>query len=416
MSMINSSIQKSRQGLAYQDRYALLKFLEYFQQGRLREFYTDYSFNKEGNSLDIFVVLINPIDEHIFEIKTGEKFKTDKVKKLSRELHILYEFSQKHNKVSKIFLVIDPEIHAEFLQNWSDLQIIKEKQGGKWGNETYNQIVKRCQRNFGFNKIKERDFVAFIKGIEFKMEYPNKKVENEKNSPLENVIIGKIKSICEKVKSNGADIEMPYCTTMQELLETIRQGAADGSNILPSFAEVLSDSLARRYSIEKRTEKAAGVSRPDLIDKQRKLITKRLRDEYQKTTIDVKNKDSILQQINRIIQLGKYPENKDVILNILRDRELKYYFLNKLPKKFDSLKEIEFLLEELVKDERPFEVFNILKESVSEKNNDFIISFIQRHYEGLEGRLGDNLFQEKSLRIVEEIISNTLMWLIIYSL
>lgn len=109
-------------------------------------------------------------------------------------------------------------------------------------------------------------------------------------------------------------------------------------------------------------------------------------------------------KINQIIKSRKYLQNKGIILDFLKGREIKYYFLNKLPKKFDDLQKIEFLLEEIVKDKRPFKLFDIFKESISKKNNQFIISFIQKHYQELEERLGDNMFQEESLRIVQKII------------
>ncbi len=111
-----------------------------------------------------------------------------------------------------------------------------------------------------------------------------------------------------------------------------------------------------------------------------------------------------IQRINQIIKSEKYFKNKDIILGFLKDRNLRYYFLNKLPKKFGDLQEIEFLLKGLMKDERPFELFKILEGSINKKNNRFIISFIQKHYQKLEGRFGDNMFQEKSLRVVQKII------------
>lgn len=111
-----------------------------------------------------------------------------------------------------------------------------------------------------------------------------------------------------------------------------------------------------------------------------------------------------LQRINQIIESREYLQNKDTILNFLKNRELKFYFLNKLPKKFDDLQEIKFLLEEIVKDERLFNLFKILEGSISGENNQFIISFVQKHYQELEGRFGDNMFQEESLRVVQKII------------
>jgi len=111
-----------------------------------------------------------------------------------------------------------------------------------------------------------------------------------------------------------------------------------------------------------------------------------------------------IQRVNQITQSGKYLENKDVVLDFLKDPILKSYFLNKLSEEFDNVREIEFLLKELIKDEHPFKLFKILEGNISEKNNQFIISFIQKYYQELEGRLGDNMFQEKSLRVVQKII------------
>jgi len=110
------------------------------------------------------------------------------------------------------------------------------------------------------------------------------------------------------------------------------------------------------------------------------------------------------QEINQIVQSGEYLENKDKILDFLKNIKLKQYFLNELPNKFDDLSKIEFLLEKLVKDEPPFKLFDILRESTSENNSTFIVRFVKRHYEEFGAKVGDNLFQEESLRIVRAII------------
>jgi len=109
------------------------------------------------------------------------------------------------------------------------------------------------------------------------------------------------------------------------------------------------------------------------------------------------------KQINQITKSENYLQNKDTILDFLKDGELKHYFLDRLPKKFDDLQEIEFLLNELIKDERPFSVFNIFKESVSEKNNNYIIKFIQKYYNNLEKKFHDDLFQNVALRVINNI-------------
>lgn len=381
--MVNDSIQRSRRGIAYQDRYTLLKFLEYFQEGRLVEFYTDHPFDEKGHSLDIFAVLMNPKEEHIFEIKTGERFKRDKTQKLGDELHTLYEFSHNRGRVSKVALVVDPEIPAEILRNWSDLQIIKDRNGGTWGGETYRQILERCQKQFNFTKMSIEVFKDFIKKIEFRPGPPNIKQERERLSPLETLIIQEIRRICDRAGSSGAEIEMPYSTTVQELLDLVRYGAEYGRDIACDIIEVLTGSFARRKFVEKWIDNRSGLSRDEEIRKLEPTIMSKLIKEYQPSVINVRGRDSILENINQIIQSGQYSKNREVILDFFKDEELKSYFSNKLPDSLEDLAEVEFILEELVKDERPFKLIRILKDSSSERNIEFILNFISEHYQKL---------------------------------
>jgi len=96
-----------------------------------------------------------------------------------------------------------------------------------------------------------------------------------------------------------------------------------------------------------------------------------------------RNIEPKLAKINQIIQSGEYSRNQDVILDFFKDEKLRSYFLSKLPNSLEDLAEIEFVLEELVKDERSFKLISILKESISERNIEFVINFINKHYEEL---------------------------------
>ena len=114
-----------------------------------------------------------------------------------------------------------------------------------------------------------------------------------------------------------------------------------------------------------------------------------------------------LSEINQIIKSKKYLENKNTVLGFLKDSKLRYYFLDKLPKKFDDLQEVSFILEELVGDKKPFELFHLLENSVRAKNNDYILKFIAQHYENFVESLGqriDRMFQEQALEIVKKIV------------
>jgi len=116
-------------------------------------------------------------------------------------------------------------------------------------------------------------------------------------------------------------------------------------------------------------------------------------------------KESEFQKIGRIVESQDYFENKETILGFLKDRELKSFLMEKLPERFNNLQKIEFLLEEFVKGERPFELFKILKGSINEENKSFIVAFLQKHYEKLGGTfLMKELFQEECLVTVQTIL------------
>lgn len=116
----------------------------------------------------------------------------------------------------------------------------------------------------------------------------------------------------------------------------------------------------------------------------------------------------IINQIKNILLSKDYLKNKDVILDFLKNAELRYYFLEKLPNKIDGLKEVDFMLRELVKDKNPFALFDILENSISSKNNIYILSFIFKYYEdfvkSFAGQRIDRMFQETALRVIKKIV------------
>jgi len=114
-----------------------------------------------------------------------------------------------------------------------------------------------------------------------------------------------------------------------------------------------------------------------------------------------------IQKINQIIRSKNYLKDKDVILDFLGDIKLRYYFLDKLPKKFENLKKVNFILEKLTEDKQPFTLLHILENSISVKNNTYILSFIYRYYENFTESIveqrTDRMFQESALRIIKKI-------------
>ncbi|MFA6077327.1 MAG: hypothetical protein WC735_04625 [Candidatus Paceibacterota bacterium] len=111
-----------------------------------------------------------------------------------------------------------------------------------------------------------------------------------------------------------------------------------------------------------------------------------------------------IKQIVEIVNSKKYLENKDAILDILKNKELRAYFWEKNTYKFDNLEEANFILEELLKDPMPFDLSHVLENNIERKNNAYIIDFIDKHYEDLgkdkEKNYTDKMFQQSMLRVV----------------
>lgn len=143
----------------------------------------------------------------------------------------------------------------------------------------------------------------------------------------------------------------------------------------------------------------------DFSESDKEIHEKELNFHY--LTENLKNK---LFSINKIIHGNSFDKNKDKIVEYLRDNKLKYYFLDKLPEKFDNLKTIDFILKELIKESWPHPLFQILENNISSKNNFFILSFIFSNYNifSKSSKAGgvDRSFQERSLELIQKIIKS----------
>jgi len=117
-------------------------------------------------------------------------------------------------------------------------------------------------------------------------------------------------------------------------------------------------------------------------------------------------KNSFLEKINKILKEQSFKEEGIFILEILSDKKYIDYFISHFPKKHSDLTQIDFILDQLINNEKfyngPYMVFGILKESVSEKNNEFIIKFLKDNYELFEQK---KHFNESSLDLIITILN-----------
>jgi len=276
--MKSFSIRLSRRGYAYQDKYALLKFLESLCNGDLKEFYVDYPFGNKGNSLDI--LMITQIEEHAYEVKTGEEFKRDKHKELGRALRALYSY-QKNRERCKIYLVISPELHSGVLNNWSDLQFIRDKgrNARNTRGQTMLEVAKSCHDLFGFKALDVNldDFISFVKTLKLE-QGPSCEKDGEIDShpDLEDLIVSKIKDLGEKLDLVSSEFEIPNWSIALELLEIIRQGAEGRLAIIRSAIETLINLFGRRSLIANRISYDSGVTPDKMLKYEKEKISKKL--------------------------------------------------------------------------------------------------------------------------------------------
>ena len=111
-------------------------------------------------------------------------------------------------------------------------------------------------------------------------------------------------------------------------------------------------------------------------------------------------------QINQIIKSEKYLQNKEIILEIFNNKELRLYFLENIIFKINNLEETDFILNEIIKNEEIPYHYKILKNNINKKNNEFIIYFIHKYYQYQKlGKYKENIsISEMLLQIVKEIL------------
>jgi len=277
--MTSPSILLSRRGYAYQDKYALLTFLEFFCKHDLKEFYLDYPFGEEDKSLDILVVT-RASQGHAYEIKTGEKFKRDKYKELGQTLKSLYSY-QNSRMECKMHLIISEAFRAGLSEHWSCFKFIHEK-GRTARNsrgETMLSVAKRYHCKFEFEDIDVGldEFIRFIKTLKLDIGFSNEKNgEIDRHSNLEDIIMSKVADLGTNLGLVSSEFEMPNWSIALGLLEIIREGAGQNRSIVSLAMEALADSFGRRSLIAKNIEYKNNVSNDEFLRQEKEEISKKL--------------------------------------------------------------------------------------------------------------------------------------------
>lgn len=254
--MANSTIFSTRRGFLYQDRVALLVFLDHFQSKNISSFYVDYPLNNQ-KSLDIRLNT-KDINEKVYEVKSGEQFKLDKRKKASSEVRDaikdLINYSDKRPQ-ALCFLIISKNFRPQIAEYWEKLILAKGgstlrsprvKSAARWLFKRINTDSKSPFDNL-------RSFHRFCLNLEID-DYDSDRLTNKKNDkypPIDDKIIGKIKDILTATGATACSFEYDEVNLFFKLLCVCRENSGSGKDIFPILKSAILEFICHRKYLDK---------------------------------------------------------------------------------------------------------------------------------------------------------------------
>lgn len=251
-----STIFATRRGFLYQDIYAVLQFLKYFQSKQITEFYVDYEFNPANQgSIDIKVILVDGTTK-IIEVKSGENFKQDKRKKETSEVREafieLVECAGLGNDILKSF-VLSPEFKGKpkIFEYWQNLVTLKTF-------PTFQSADAKRIAKWFYLKLSIPQFTThestfdFIKNLE--IECSDNDVhdnENDHSSPIEDSVIQKIRDLSEDFGVDGTDQELPCKMLFTQMIYTCQKYAGTNVNLYDKLTDLILRFFSQRRMINR---------------------------------------------------------------------------------------------------------------------------------------------------------------------
>lgn len=273
------SINKSRQGFSYQYKFGLLEILKFMISGRLKKAYIDYPYDSEhqiNTSIDINIELQNPSIFYIYEVKTGENFKKNKIEELKKVITNLIQFENIQNLQGKKFIVISPDVEGRIFEYWTDFLFIQSNNRKNFKNETQNEVTERVFTQFSETNLEKQEFIRFIKNIKFEIG-PKYQIHSQydTHSELEDLLIAEINNMCSYLSIRGSEIEIPSWTIITELLEEISKCIEKNLELSEYIFKILVSAFSRRRLIKEAIYKK---DKEKLLDEIKSDITLKIRD------------------------------------------------------------------------------------------------------------------------------------------
>lgn len=251
-----STIFATRRGFLYQDRYAILQFLKYFQSKQIVEFYVDFTFDQAGRkSVDIRLVL-NDDSKSIIEVKSGEDFKQDKRKKESSEIRDAFiEFLDCTTAVgqSDMSFVLTPELRGKVSAYWQNLTDLQD-------TPSFHSPVAKRTSKWLHKKLNITHFTShealydFVKSL--KITCGDSDVldnANDEYSPIDDLISQKIRDLSVVFRANTTEAELPCEMLYHQMLYYCQRYAGTNTNI----SDILTDLILKFFSQRQMIDRTA---------------------------------------------------------------------------------------------------------------------------------------------------------------
>ncbi len=242
------TIVATRRGFLYQDIYAVLEFLKFFQANELSEFYTDFTFSGQ-RSIDIKVVLNTGLVK-IIEVKSGQNFIQDARKKDTSEVREAFIEFAEHRRINgdtSMAFVLSPDFKErprifEYWQHLIDLRNIP----------TFTLDAKR-KTKWLYEKLRlpqistHEELYEFVRNLEIAPgDTDSHDNQNDPYSDIEDKVMQKIRDICslEHFDAAATEPELPCDILFYELIYICQKNA--GSNLFPALTDKVLNFISRR--------------------------------------------------------------------------------------------------------------------------------------------------------------------------
>lgn len=248
--MAVSTIFSTRKGFLYQDRYAVLAYLNHFQQKNVKAFYVDYPLANQ-KSLDIRIFTFED-KESIYEVKSGEEFKKDKRKNESSEVKDAFKELNDYSRINNLAslnLVISPDLRGKISEYWTHLKDIEGRSSyvGK-AKESTAWLYRRLADLNGISS--QRDLFNFCKQVSINPSFSDTTDNSEDPYPdIEDAIIRKIDDLASNshFSCTAGAFHVHSKILMQEMLHEVRKHAGTANNL----CDVMENCIAEFFMVRK---------------------------------------------------------------------------------------------------------------------------------------------------------------------